>query len=362
MPKTAYDKIALLARVPSIYLDTIRRSTAMQVHAMPRLAPSKVPLASSIARKEYLSFIICSIPSHELSHGASFTYHFPTRHMDVFLHCRNDFRWGQRITSIERNASELKTPFLIPSLLIRHSISFRLMALDSFHERIYQLERKLNIRYDEHSLIDFMSTNFEMMTKDVNKLSTNLGFHVWAVKSTRRELDFLDGVAEKYYDMAVNNGGDHEEAEAVKCQLLENQAYLRSWNKSIEERAEYLSKRAQALVQTVYSGIAQRDAALSQGAAILAARDSSIMRIITAITIIFLPATTTATFFSTTFFDFAAGPDESVYSWWLWLYWVVTIGLTALVLLGAILWWKKKEGEIMALVGTTAVRNESKSG
>lgn len=44
----------------------------------------------------------------------------------------------------------------------------------------------------------------------------------------------------------------------------------------------------------LYSGIAQRDAALSQNAAIASAQDSAVMRVIAAITIFFLPATTTA--------------------------------------------------------------------
>ncbi|KAF2646720.1 hypothetical protein P280DRAFT_464907 [Massarina eburnea CBS 473.64] len=70
------------------------------------------------------------------------------------------------------------------------------------------------------------------------------------------------------------------------------------------------------------------------------------MRVIAAITIIFLPATTTATFFSTSFFDFNVGPHERVYSWWLWLYWLVTIALTAIVLLGAVYWWRRKEEEM----------------
>jgi flagellar basal body-associated protein FliL len=70
------------------------------------------------------------------------------------------------------------------------------------------------------------------------------------------------------------------------------------------------------------------------------------MRVIAAITIFFLPATFTATFFSTTFFSFNEGLDGRVYSRWLWLYFVVTLVLTAIVVVGTWLLWKGKEKEI----------------
>lgn len=70
------------------------------------------------------------------------------------------------------------------------------------------------------------------------------------------------------------------------------------------------------------------------------------MRVIAAITIFFLPATFTATFFSTTFFSFNSDLGGRVYSKWLWLYFVVSIVLTTVVVVGTWLLWKGKEKEI----------------
>lgn len=59
------------------------------------------------------------------------------------------------------------------------------------------------------------------------------------------------------------------------------------------------------------------------------------MRIIAWVTLLFLPGTFTATFFSSTFFDFL--PDDNnpqIVSWWVWLYCLVTVLITGLVLLG----------------------------
>jgi uncharacterized membrane protein len=70
------------------------------------------------------------------------------------------------------------------------------------------------------------------------------------------------------------------------------------------------------------------------------------MRVIAAITIFFLPATFTATFFSTTFFRFNSNLEGRVYSGWLWLYFLVTLVLTAVVVVGTWLLWKGKEKDI----------------
>jgi len=56
------------------------------------------------------------------------------------------------------------------------------------------------------------------------------------------------------------------------------------------------------------------------------------MRLITAITLIFLPGTFVATFFSTTFWDFSPDNKGKKVTYWVYLYFVVTIGLTLLVL------------------------------
>jgi hypothetical protein len=111
----------------------------------------------------------------------------------------------------------------------------------------------------------------------------------------------------------------------------------------------------------VYSGIAQRDSAISlrlagtstklaatsHEVAVSTSRDSAVMRVIAAITIFFLPATFTATFFSTTFFEFNSDLNGKVYSEWLWLYFLVTVILTTVVTVGTWLLWRSKEKEIL---------------
>jgi hypothetical protein len=56
------------------------------------------------------------------------------------------------------------------------------------------------------------------------------------------------------------------------------------------------------------------------------------MRVIAAVTLLFLPGTFVATLFSASFWDFSPGNQGAMVSPWVWLYWVVTAGLTAAVL------------------------------
>jgi Mg2+ and Co2+ transporter CorA len=75
----------------------------------------------------------------------------------------------------------------------------------------------------------------------------------------------------------------------------------------------------------VYANLQQRDNQLNH-------RYGADMRLITAITLIFLPGTFVATFFSTTFWDFSPDNEGAKVSNWVYLYFVVTVGLTLLVL------------------------------
>ncbi|KAF2465717.1 uncharacterized protein BDR25DRAFT_306502 [Lindgomyces ingoldianus] len=58
-------------------------------------------------------------------------------------------------------------------------------------------------------------------------------------------------------------------------------------------------------------------------------RDSSQMRSIALLTMVFLPLSTVATVFSTTFFDWNATADKTVVSGYIWIFVVIAVGLTS---------------------------------
>jgi hypothetical protein len=126
-----------------------------------------------------------------------------------------------------------------------------------------------------------------------------------------------------------------------------------------DQKCVYLERSISAQVQTVYSLIAQKDNRLNHSAtrascqiasdsrriAILTRRDSTDMRIIAAVTLVFLPGTFVATIFSTGLFDWnhgdptPAGSDNDqdgggrIISKYIWVYFMLTGTLTTVVLL-----------------------------
>ncbi|KAF1973207.1 hypothetical protein BU23DRAFT_599174 [Bimuria novae-zelandiae CBS 107.79] len=137
----------------------------------------------------------------------------------------------------------------------------------------------------------------------------------------------------------------------------ERLAFVRESLRAAEEKCVYLERSISAQVQTVYSLIAQKDNRLNHSAtrascqiasdsrriALLTRRDSTDMRIIAAVTLIFLPGTFVATVFSTGLFDWghgdptAAGSDDDdgsgrMISKYIWVYFMLTGALTAVVL------------------------------
>jgi Mg2+ and Co2+ transporter CorA len=76
-------------------------------------------------------------------------------------------------------------------------------------------------------------------------------------------------------------------------------------------------------------------------------RDSAAMKTIAVLTIVFLPGTFVATILSMDMFQWQ--PDDggpATVSRLFWVYWVITIPLTAIVLAGWLIWTRKSVGKL----------------
>jgi len=182
--------------------------------------------------------------------GASFTYHFPSKRMYAYTHGLASINYDRFARIIFKGAASASA-FLIPSIIIQLNLEERLRALNSWHDKIYWNERKLGIRFDHHDNPDLASIDYTKLSKDLNAANTDFAYVRWSCKTTVRQLDFLDDVAGRYYMQAVKFGSAEDDAGEIKYLLLETHAQLRSWNAGLDDRAEYLLKRVQALVQTV---------------------------------------------------------------------------------------------------------------
>jgi hypothetical protein len=88
----------------------------------------------------------------------------------------------------------------------------------------------------------------------------------------------------------------------------------------------------------------------SRHIAMLTRKDSTDMRIIAVVTLLFLPGTFIATFFSADFFNFFPDAQQQVVSKWVWLYLVLTIALTGLVFIGWFLTSRKENKSVLTVL------------
>ncbi|MCJ1371249.1 hypothetical protein MMC20_002464 [Loxospora ochrophaea] len=116
--------------------------------------------------------------------------------------------------------------------------------------------------------------------------------------------------------------------------------------KSLLQRVVYNQRRATTQLAVAYNFAQQKDnmtnlevAADSRSIAQASKHDSSAMRSIAVLTMVFLPGTAVATIFSMPFFQVQNGQGQSgLVANQFWIYWAVTVPLTFVVLLVWIIW------------------------
>ncbi|KAL9114442.1 MAG: hypothetical protein Q9227_001523 [Pyrenula ochraceoflavens] len=118
---------------------------------------------------------------------------------------------------------------------------------------------------------------------------------------------------------------------------------LLKFNVVIAEAAAHhvagLQERMALQLNVLYNFVAQKDNRLSAKLAASAGRDSVSMKILAFISAIFLPGSFISGMFSISMFDWQHNADPAVISSRFWIYWVITIPLTALTLVGWGVWW-----------------------
>ncbi|KAK5129688.1 hypothetical protein LTR04_005030, partial [Oleoguttula sp. CCFEE 6159] len=107
--------------------------------------------------------------------------------------------------------------------------------------------------------------------------------------------------------------------------------YKKGLFQSTQLRLTSLEKRMQNIISLSFNLVNQQDSRIMQ-------QDSSSMKTIAAMTLIFLPGTLIASLFSSNFFNFSVGSDgqsEVRLSSYFWVFWIIAVPLTVLTV---VLW------------------------
>ncbi|PSR81664.1 hypothetical protein BD289DRAFT_355106, partial [Coniella lustricola] len=116
---------------------------------------------------------------------------------------------------------------------------------------------------------------------------------------------------------------------------------------SLKTDRDILEMRCKALVDIIYSKIAQEDNSLNARMAVASSRDSSSMKALAIITAVFLPGEFVSSLFGMGIFDWQANEDDgssgdttdAVVGYDFWWYWAITVPLTIIILVLWRAWW-----------------------
>ncbi|KAL2060191.1 hypothetical protein VTL71DRAFT_9586 [Oculimacula yallundae] len=337
------------------------------------------------------TFIIQNSFTTTGQYSASISYNLTTRTTGAFVHGLCDFEIKALVKKLMTRQNSIAFPMILPLNLLAFRADSVGGKVGDSHCEIIDIEHQTGIRTKWHpgrlccgdvrnnrpEQRRYDGVDFDKVTADLTSFTSKLAYVEYVCEIHLPMLDTFDTINKRILQTYPEDR--RRRLEKVGHRLHTESGMLRSSLQATYSRAKYLSKRGQVQVQTIYSLIAQKDNALStkdnaalktisedqKRITLIAARDSAAMRVISVITTVFLPATFTATFFSTTFFDFPKG-KSGIVSAWVWLYFLVTIVLSGFV----IAWWyvssrrrwykiENEVGGLVVKIETMEARNSS---
>ncbi|KAH8647492.1 hypothetical protein BGZ60DRAFT_423968 [Tricladium varicosporioides] len=231
---------------------------------------------------------------------------------------------------------------LLPILLVDETVEASSAFIQCRREAIEHMQEETNLdmfleapdlRNKKARQVDM-----QLVSKRLTSFSTSIATLVCSAKAQQRFIALLEKMCTECVSHPRMSKRGRQSA--IPLQFISRLRYLSEVALSIEEEGTFLQISIQSQVQAVRNLIAQSEFHVQQKLsenstemARLTQRNSINMRVIAAVTLLFLPGTFTATMFSTSFFDFK--PDSAkgrLVSRWIWLYWTIAFLLTLLVL------------------------------
>ncbi|KAK2600709.1 hypothetical protein N8I77_010224 [Diaporthe amygdali] len=305
-----------------------------------RIMLSTMPLATEFETDSNIGLMLRSAWSRDCSFSLALTYNRKMGNVSGLIHGLQEHEAQTLLSSLYKSIDVVEDPLLFPLILFETKIHLFILCTPPRESSQRTQESEAQTAEKPQQL------SFSDITQKLTGIAGTLAFCEMTFESCLQGLS----VARAWRNKPIN----HSSASVTECR----------WNActNIDRRnilakahGRVLEARRAAHVQTVYSLIGQRDNRLNHNMAkdshriaeisyqdnatmktmsLLAQRDSSDMRIIAWAILIFLPGTFTAALFSSTFFDFLPDDNPRIVSWWIWLYCLVTLFVTGLVLLG----------------------------
>ncbi|KAF2752005.1 hypothetical protein M011DRAFT_13031 [Sporormia fimetaria CBS 119925] len=293
----------------------------------------------------------------------SLTHNLKTRQTRAFVHGLLSSEIEVLIQEMRSltNKSHYKQPLLIPSLLLanhrRKTEAYRVRVDDSVHAT------EVGIKYGVPGLFDRPTfdmpksspiserPSLEISTRHLHSCYVELGTITHAGTRGRELGEFLVRTANEVEKLSIAADSTYPYAAQDIVHRIEYTSHMYT---SLVGQVSVLKERVQNDLNLLFNLVAQDNNRINRAVAVESTRiasatrrDSAAMRSIALLTMIFLPPTFVATFFSMSMFNWTPNndsPSDSVASSYLWVYWAVAIPLTAAVLVLWRYWWYSAGG------------------
>lgn len=233
------------------------------------------------------------------------------------------FDASSRLSAARYNAAD---PLFVPTLISHECF----MQSDS---SVFDLGKRL---YDSLDIVDAAAETpydrnmMKSLTFKLHQISQDADSLIQSADTAIALMDSLRLAQERLvYFLGCREKQEHS-------QSINAADYLK---KGIEARKRWLlsaKSRKETAMSLVYNLVSQKEAETNMGIAQDTRNDSSSMKVIAALTMVFLPASAVSSFFGMAFFDGQAGILTVTNEWWMFL--AVTVPLTTTVVIIWRLW------------------------
>ncbi|KAF2678031.1 hypothetical protein K458DRAFT_377367 [Lentithecium fluviatile CBS 122367] len=265
---------------------------------------------------------------------------------------------GPRISDlIQKEVPNWRHPLLLPVILLEDHVynADRYKGFD-LSPRATNLEKQLGVTKAGRNVgslkpLDFgarsqnmtVEKRFEIIT-DINTTVTEVVTFTGNLRWDNRYCQFLRDISKDIREFKSTQGGEPKLENTIET--------LATLVVSILEHAEAIKARLDIQLDVLYNLVAQVDSNVNSTIAATTGLDSVAMKALAFVTTIFLPPTFIATLFSMSMFDWQAdgkaqspNPNEGskVVSRHFWIYWMISVPLTIVVLLTWRTWWHREK-------------------
>jgi len=269
------------------------------------------------------------------------------QNFEQYVYARHDFHTGRNLvlvlgTNGQGCIQRLATQFQGQSQISLFSILLALTSSWSRQSEKYRWQLDYTTQEIEfqtgHS--SFQSSHIEPLTpeelslnKDISIISDSIQNTITGASNMANIFSFLSTQLQRYACISAGLS-EHQVPGQLKIHLCDALSQCLSQTNAQITQMHGLKARVDAQWRVVSALIAQRDSQANINISKAAKEDNILMQRIAFVTMIFLPATFMATFFSMGFFH--VGSEDRVHlviSKWIWLYPVCTIPLTVILAL-----------------------------